>query len=86
MDGRTHTAIIVHICGSCNTVTLNTCYTDTVESIDGYIFEHSVSVMAVPELIVGKVGWQSIRERKAEDCLTVNVTGSMSGQSLQRFQ
>ena len=49
-DGRTHTAIIVHTCGSCNTVlTLNTCYTGTVESIGGYILEQSVSVRVVPE-------------------------------------
>ena len=86
MGGRTRTTILVHTCGSCNTVTLNTCYTDTVDRIDGYIFEQSVSVRAVPELIVAKVGRQSTRERKAEDCLSVTVTGSMSGQSLQRFQ
>ena len=54
MDGGTHTAIILHTCGSCNTVT---CY--TVESISEYILEQSVSVRAVPELIVREAGRQS---------------------------
>ena len=35
---------------------LNKCYTDTVERIDGYILEQSVSVRAVPELIIGEAG------------------------------
>ena len=35
---------------------LNKCYTDTVERIDGYILEQSVSVRAVPELIIGETG------------------------------
>ena len=34
-----------------------TCYTGTVESIGGYILEHSVYATAIPELIV--------REREA---------------------
>ena len=39
---------------------LNTCYTDTVESIGGYILEQFVSVRAVPELItVEEARWQS---------------------------
>ena len=32
------------------------CYTGMVESIDEYILEQSVSVRAVPELIVGEAG------------------------------
>ena len=35
---------------------LDTCYTDTVGSIGGYKLEQSVSVKAVPELIVGEAG------------------------------
>ena len=57
MHGRTHTVIVVHTCGSCNTVlTLNTCFTGTVESIGGYIIEQSVSVRSVQELIVREAG------------------------------
>ena len=36
--------------------TFNTCYTDTVESIDGYIPEQSVLVRTVQELIEGEAG------------------------------
>ena len=35
------------------------CYTGVVESIDEYILEQSVSVRAVPELIMGEAGRQS---------------------------
>ena len=38
--GRTHTVIIVHTCGALT-------HAIQVESIDGYILEQSVSVMAV---------------------------------------
>ena len=54
-DGRTHTAIIVNTCVSCNTAkTLNTFFTGTSERISGYILEQSVSVRAFPELIGGR--------------------------------
>ena len=54
---RAHTAIVVHTCGSSKTIsTLNTCYTGTVEIIDGYILDQSVSVRAVPKLIAGEAG------------------------------
>ena len=55
--GRTHTAIKVLTCESCNTVkTLKTYHTGMVESIGGYKLEQSVSIRAVPQLIVGEAG------------------------------
>ena len=40
-------------------MTLNTCYTGTVESIGGYFLEQSVSVRAFPESFVGEAERQS---------------------------
>ena len=54
MDERTHTAIKVYTCWSCNTVkTLNPCNTGTVERFGLYIVKQSVSVRTVTEFIVG---------------------------------
>ena len=47
----------MHTCGSSKTISnLNTCYTGTVEIIGEYILEQSVSVRAVPKLILGEAG------------------------------
>ena len=55
--GQARTAIIVHTSGTCNVVyTLNTRYAGIVERFDEYILEQSVSVRAVPELIVDEAG------------------------------
>ena len=52
--------IKVHGCGLSNAVQIsNTSCTSTVESICGYIYLNTVSIRAIPELIVKDSGLQS---------------------------
>ena len=60
-----HSDLILNTCESCNTVlTLNTCYTYTVESIGKYILEQSVSVKAISIIIFGLGGDGSLIFRR----------------------